>query len=366
MAQLLLMRNCTADERDEYARIILNSGRTLLALLNDVLDLAKVEAGKFVLDRTVFSPEQVVSETTKLFAETANTKGLSLNGRWHGPATMRLLGDPLRVRQMLSNLIINAVKFTPTGTVSVDAAIDSETGDEVVLRFTVTDTGIGVPPEKHALLFQPFSQMDASTTRRFGGSGLGLSIVNNFARLMNGEVGCESTPGNGSKFWFRIRTHRVALDSDSRASARAPAATAELREVARFCSKRVLIAEDNPVNLKVAESILRRCGIVSLRAVDGREAVAAATASPRPDLVLMDCHMPEMDGFTATRQIRAFETANKLPRLPIIALTASVFEQDRQLCAEAGMDAFLPKPVEFAALVAMLEKWLAPDSAPKQ
>lgn len=209
MAQLLLMPGLTDEERHEFARTILNSGQTLLTLLNDILDLSKVEAGKLDLIAAAFDPQQIIDESISLFAEPARAKGLQLVFDWRGPSGQHYRADPIRLRQMLSNLLSNAIKFTAHGFVRLEASEIERSENQALLEFTVTDSGIGIPPDKQSLLFKPFSQVDSSSTREYGGSGLGLSIVSSLAKLMGGELGCDSEPGRGSGFWFRIRAEVV-------------------------------------------------------------------------------------------------------------------------------------------------------------
>jgi len=204
-SQLLLMPNLDAREQHEYATAILSSGNTLLALVNDILDLSKVEAGKMQLKPVEFDPRQIVSQSITIFGELARIKGLAIESAWLGPTDPCYKADPLRLRQMLSNLVSNAIKFTAHGSVRVEAAEVERSGDSAILEFAVTDSGIGIPPDKHDLLFKPFSQVDSTTTREYGGTGLGLSIVRNLAVLMGGDAGVESHSGKGSRFWFRIR-----------------------------------------------------------------------------------------------------------------------------------------------------------------
>ncbi len=225
MAQLLLMSSCSDQERCEFARTIVNSGQTLLALLNDVLDLSKVEAGKLDLVMAVFDPRQMVTESTAVFAEQARSKGLSLAASWRGPAGQRYRADPLRLRQMINNLVSNAIKFTAAGFVRLEANEVERDDGHVLLEFAVTDSGIGIAAEKESRLFKPFSQADSSTTREYGGTGLGLSIVYMLARLMGGDVGVDSELGRGSRFWFRIRAELVAAGEESRGTARSDAAS---------------------------------------------------------------------------------------------------------------------------------------------
>jgi PAS domain S-box-containing protein len=362
MAQLLLTPQLSDTERQEYARIILNSGQTLLSLLNDILDLSKIEAGKVQLESTPFEPQQILREVMELFAATAHGKQLELEVIWHGPDRQRYRGDPHRLRAMLSNLVGNAIKFTALGHVRVEAReIERESGSDGTtanLEFAISDTGMGIPRDKQQLLFQPFSQADSSATRQFGGSGLGLSIVRSLARLMGGEAGVDSEVGRGSRFWFRIPAATVAAGEDRRRAGRQREQLAK----SRF-SGRVLLVDDNVINLKVMELQLRKLGLTVAPAADGKQGVEAITGGDAPDLVLMDLQMPVLDGCSATEQIRQWEAANGKQRLPIIALTADAFEESRQHTVAAGMDDFLTKPIDMDRLNAILSRWLRTEPA---
>jgi CheY-like chemotaxis protein len=364
MAQLLLMPHLEDSVRNDYARTILSSGQTLLTLLNDILDLSKIEAGKLQLESTVFDPQALIRETGNLFGGAAQAKGLQLDCEWRGAADQRYQGDAHRLRQMLGNLVGNAIKFTTRGKLHMAATEIKRDGDEAVLEFAVSDTGIGISADKLDLLFKPFSQADSSTTREFGGSGLGLSIVRSLALAMGGEVGVSSEPGAGSRFWFRVPVRCLAQEHDSRRSGRVysqePAgATVSLQG-------HVLVVEDNLINCMVIESLLRTLGATVAVVHDGQQAVAAITAAtasagalqPPAQLVLMDLQMPVLDGYGATQQIRQWEATRQCPRLPIIALTADAFEEDRQHCLSVGMDDFLTKPIAVDALKLALAKWL--------
>jgi len=363
MAQLLLMPDLKEEERLEFARTILNSGQSLLTLLNDILDLSKVEAGRFELARAAFDVTQVLEETQAIFAEPARQKDLQLECAWHGPAGGRYWGDPQRLRQMLSNLVNNAIKFTALGGVRIEASEISRGDGVAVLEFSVTDTGMGIAGEDQTLLFQPFSQVDGSNTRRFGGTGLGLSIVGRLAALMGGAVGVESALGKGSRFWFRVSCEVVGAEEESRQLPREPAAVRPARGGDATVRKGVLVVEDNPVNRKVIEALLVKSGYVVVSVENGQEAVDAITGGMRPDLVLMDCQMPVMNGIEATVRIREWEHDGGRARLPIIALTASAFDEDRDQSIAAGMDEFLTKPVNAQDLAATLERWLDPSQA---
>jgi len=358
MTQLLLMENVADSERKEFARTILNSGQTLLTLLNDILDLSKVEAGKMVLVEAIFEPRQLVRETVALFGELAQGQGLLLETEWAGPEEARYRADPVRLRQMLANLVSNAIKFTPRGSIQIRAAVVAGDADGDRLEFSVRDTGVGIAEDELTRLFQPFYQADGATTRQYGGTGLGLSIVRNLAELMGGEVGVESQLGQGSRFWFRIPVRAVAAGEDSRRGERSRG-VAEPSAGAADGARQILVAEDNATNRRVIEAILGKLG-VRCRSVDnGQLAVEAIINGERPALILMDVQMPVMDGLGATECIRLWEKEQGVAPLPIIALTASAFEEDRQACLAAGMDDFLTKPVDMRALQALFAKWLA-------
>jgi signal transduction histidine kinase/CheY-like chemotaxis protein len=357
MAQMLLLPGLSDGERGDYARTILNSGQTLLALLNDILDLSKIEAGKFELSIAAFEPGQLVEETVALLAGPVQDHGLEIRATWAGPAQARYRADPIRVRQMLSNLLSNAVKFTERGFVHIEATEVGRAGKVATLEFAVRDSGIGIPPEKQALLFKPFSQADNSTTREYGGTGLGLSIVRRLAAMMGGEVGVDSAAGQGARFWFRIRADIVGEGEESRGSERRPAGEPMVTPASAL-SGTVLVVEDNPVNRKVVEAMLRKLGLRIECAGNGREALDALADGLRPGMILMDVQMPVMDGLQATEEIRRREAASGSERLPIVALTAGAFEEDQQRCMAAGMDDFLAKPIRHGELLSILAKWL--------
>jgi PAS domain S-box-containing protein len=360
MAQLLLMPDIAEQERQEYARTILHSGQTLLTLLNDILDLSKIEAGKMEIAATVFEPGHLVEETTALFAQLAQTKGLTLDTDWHCPQGARYKADSARLRQMLSNLIGNAIKFTPRGFVRIEASEIERKENHALLEFSVTDSGIGIPPDKQDILFQPFSQVDSSTTREFGGTGLGLSIIRSLAKLMGGEVGVASEVGKGSRFWFRIQADILLKGEDSRHVERSAEFKPDTQATAGG-TEFVLVVEDNPTNRKVVEALLGKLGIQVKSVENGQEAVDGIRQGLRPSLILMDIQMPVMDGLKATQLIRRGEEESGQPHLVIIALTAGAFEEDRQRCIDAGMDDFLTKPISIRDLESVLAKWMVKD-----
>jgi len=349
MAQLLLMPNLSDQERQEYARIVLNSGQSLLALLNDILDLSKIEAGRIELKASAFEPEHLLAENATLFAEQAAARGVRFEFAWHGPSDRRYQADTLRLRQMIANLLSNALKFTEQGSIVLAGKEVGAEAGQALMEFSVTDTGCGIPPDKLPRLFHSFSQVDDSPTRAYGGTGLGLSIVARLARLMGGEVGVDSTPGQGSRFWFRIRADALAAGSETRQQERH-------RAIDPPRNIRVLLVEDNPTNRMVVEAMLTKNGIGVDSVENGEQAVAAITNGARPDLVLMDCQMPVMDGHAATRHIRALERDKGWPRLPIVALTAGTFAEEKEACLASGMDDFLAKPVDIRDLLAMIDQ----------
>jgi len=354
MAQMLLQPNLQESDRRDFASTILASGKTLLTLLNDILDLSKVEAGRLELESTAFFPARVLDDVRALFEEEATRKGLVLRACWHGDEGNGYRGDALRLRQMLSNLVSNAIKFTHRGSIEIDAGEIGQTNTSTTLLFSVTDTGIGIQEDGRQFLFQPFSQADSSVTRQFGGTGLGLSIVRSLANLMGGEVGLDSKPGEGSRFWFSVPCPPVVGD----AGTVEPGPDRGHFGFAKPVAGRILVVEDNATNRKVIRAMLSSFGLDVLEKEDGQLAVDAVEAGEKIDLVLMDIHMPLINGYDATRLIRQWEQSHRRVALPIIAITADAFAEDRQRCMDAGMDDFLAKPVDIGALRAVLDAWL--------
>ena len=354
MAQLALMPDTNETDRQECLQSLLSSGQALLTLLNDILDISRVEAGKVVLENLAFDPETVLAEVERLFRESAAAKDLVITSHWQGAPATAYNGDPSRLRQMLSNLVGNAVKFTHDGDIRIEAGVSADDAGAEWLEFSVLDTGIGIDPDKLEALFQPFTQADSSMTRRYGGTGLGLSIVGGLAAAMGGNVGMASEPGKGSRFWFRVPAHPASAAIPAGVVAPSPSTG----RLAAAGNVRVLVVEDNLTNRKVLVSMLERWGYRIDLAENGQEAVDRVTHGAPPDLVLMDVQMPVMGGIEATERIREWEHAAGRPALPIIALTASAYEEDRQRCLAAGMNDFLSKPVDFGALQAVMGQWL--------
>ncbi len=355
MSQLLLIPGLQESEQREYANTILKSAQTLLVLLNDMLDLSRVESGKLVFERLAFQPLQSIGEVQSLFGEEAHSKGIQLEWGCSVPGGRCYVADVHRVQQMVSNLVSNAIKFTASGIVRIEADEIESDEKSALLEFSVTDTGIGVPEDLQPLLFNPFSQAEGSTARKFGGSGLGLSIVRELSQLMGGEVGLSSEVGKGSRFWFRIRAELLDETKDAlRVERKASPAASPAKLIGR-----ILIVDDSPSNRTVIAALLGKMGVSVIVAEDGEQGVDAVMRGDAIDLVLMDIQMPGMDGYAAARRIRKWESENKRPSVPIVALTADAFEESRQHTKTAGMDDFLTKPVDFDQLRATIARWVA-------
>ena len=351
-------------EQHEYAQIAHKSGEMLLSLINDILDFSKIEACKLEMETLNFDLRSTLKDTADILALCAQEKELKLVCLIEPKVPSLLCGDPGRLRQILVNLGGNAVKFTEKGEIVIRVRLESEDKRNVTLRFAVSDTGIGIPANRQDILFSPFTQVDGSTTRKYGGTGLGLSISKQLAELMGGKIGVESVKGKGSTFWFTAvfekqlarpgSVDEVPIEIEEGGDMDRSAAISE-----SFKRKiRILVAEDNPVNQKVAQAMLRKMGLRADVVSNGQEAVNVLQIIPY-DLVLMDCQMPEMDGFEATRCIRQEGAKALNPRIPIIAMTAATMQGDREKCIQAGMNDFIAKPVQQRELAEMLARWLA-------
>jgi PAS domain S-box-containing protein len=363
MTELLLETPLTQTQR-EYARISQEAAQALLTLINDVLDLSKIEAGRMALESREFSLAAVVEGAADLLRARAREKSLALQV-FVAPDLPRVVrGDAIRLRQVLINLISNAVKFTERGGVSVQAALERLAPGQVEVRFTVQDSGIGIAPEVQPRLFQPFTQADASTTRKYGGTGLGLVIARHLVELMGGQILLTSVVGQGSTFRFSVPFDMTPAPDEPAASSPAtglPPATSALE-----AAPLVLLAEDNPANQRLAQLQLEKLGYRTRLADNGRHALEAYAENPEAfSAILMDCQMPEMDGFQAARAIREMEAPTRR-RIPIIAMTANAMQGDREACLAAGMDDYVPKPVRGQVLHEALERWArrAPGSPP--
>lgn len=387
MVGLLSDTGLDAEQR-EYARIVRLSGEALLSLINEILEFSKIEAKKMDLEVLNFNIHSTIEEAKDLLASAASEKGLILSSCIDPDVPRNLSGDQGKLRQILVNLLSNAVKFTFEGKIAIRVSLEHQDGNseqtdcnrgKVILRFSVSDTGIGIPKNRMHILFSPFSQVDSSTTRKFGGTGLGLAISKQLAILMGGRMGVESIEGAGSTFWFTAcfaaETAKPFAENSQKGNCSADmpacrnsgllqggtsasggsAGLKSLKELDRIA--RILVAEDNPVNQMVAQAMINKLGYQADIVANGQETINALRMIPY-DLVLMDCRMPEMDGFEATRLIRKEESKVLDPNIPIIAMTASAMSGDRENCLRAGMNDFISKPVRKQNLGQMIATWL--------
>ncbi len=378
----LMLKTPLSETQQRYLDRVLFSARTLLDIINNILDLSKIEAGKLELESVEIHVPQLAQDVIDLFAERAAQKGIQLSARFAGGVPDRLFGDPVRLRQVLLNLVGNALKFTERGEVRVQVDHLAITPEQTRLTITVTDTGIGIPAAARERLFKSFSQADGTTTRKFGGTGLGLAIVKQLVEAMGGQIGVESVQGQGSRFWLTVLLERP-LETTAAAPAQATSHDQGNGQPSPGSPARrghILLVEDNEINREVALGMLDLLGHRTTTAANGREAIEAWGKSSY-DVILMDCQMPEMDGFEATRLIREREsTAGKRQgargdrpkssssthrpsplaprRIPIIALTANAIRGDREHCLQAGMDDYLTKPYTHEQLRDMLVRWL--------
>ena len=344
-AQLLGATRLEPTQR-EYLSIIRNSGDNLLSLLNDILDMTKIEAGKMTFEIVDVSVDDQHKRVTGPFQAQAEAKGLTFSARFEGDAPAVVRGDPLRVCQVIHNLLSNAVKFTDSGEVSYTVRSERISDDRVGFAFSVKDSGAGISPEDLQRLFQPFTQVDASSTRRFGGTGLGLTISQRMANIMGGDITVESIVGEGSTFTFHVEAEVVEWTREE-------AVAAIAAEVEDGRSLSVLVVEDHPVNRMILEAWMSSAGHTSSTAENGQVAIEMA-ASQRFDLIVMDVNMPVMDGLTATRGIRAGGGVNA--ETPIVVLSASARTEDHEAGLDAGADAYLNKPIDFAALAQVMNQ----------
>jgi len=356
LGTLQLMQDTRMDEAQiDYVKTAYSSAEALLGILNDILDFSKIAAHKLLLEDIPFSLGKLVEELVTLLHGQAQAQNVALVAEIDPQLPEVLLGDPTRMRQVLINFMTNAIKFTEQGEVRVRVQCLSAFASRVLVRLEVRDTGIGISEEKQKDLFQSFTQADGSTTRKYGGTGLGLAIVRQLVLLMGGKIGVESEPGQGSVFWCELDFPVAAT------GAQAEERKANMPQKEGALQGHILLVEDNKVNQMVANKMLSAMGLTVELAENGEKALAAL-AGTRYDLVLMDCQMPVLDGYEATRAFRGQEPPGG-KRLPIIAMTANAMEGDRRKCLEAGMDDYLAKPVKKESLRKLLGQWLPGASA---
>ena len=354
----LLLQTELGDQQSQFVQTIRSSGQNLLYIINDILDFSKIEAGRLELEQITFDLQELLESMYDLFSNKASEKGLTMTSRISPDVPRIMHGDPVRLRQILINLIGNAIKFTERGSVNLHVGVGEPGRQKCTIRFEVRDTGIGLTREQQQGIFDAFSQADSSTTRKFGGTGLGLAITKRLVSLMEGDLGVESAVGVGTSFWFTVllgypEDQEQALD-EYRALETVVGCTYHFR-----C--RILVAEDTATNQIVVRGMLEHLGCEVDVAANGREAVGMAMGNSY-DLIFMDCQMPEMDGYTATAEIRRLEREEGRGATPIIALTAHVMSGDREHCLQTGMDDYLGKPLQQDQLQEMLYRWL-PDKA---
>jgi signal transduction histidine kinase/ActR/RegA family two-component response regulator len=343
------------DEQRELLDTLRLSAKTLLGIINDILDFSKIEAGRMVLETLPFTPTVLVEEVVSIMAPAAHSKGLTVRTELSSSLPHSVAGDPLRLRQILLNFVGNAIKFTACGEVVIRAMrLKKGEGQLAWLRFEVQDTGVGIPPEKQAGIFDAFTQADSSVTRQYGGTGLGLAICKRLVELMGGQIGVYSQPGQGSCFWFEVPLPVIQENAPEETTAQPSGSALNSHELDGV---RVLLVEDNPVNQKVAIRMLQKLGCVVELAENGQQALEKLERASY-DIVLMDMQMPVMDGLTATRLLRQREQQTGHHQV-VIALTANAMQTDRELCLEAGMDDYLSKPLTLDALQVMLLRWVA-------
>jgi len=347
----LLQGSELTESQLEYVGIAYNSGEALLSLLNDILDFSKIEAGKLKLEYIPFNLQNLIKELSILLKQKADERHVELLTDIDPEVPPIIKGDSVRIRQVLANLMTNAIKFTEKGTVTIKAIVLEKTDKSARIRLEIKDTGIGIAQETQRKLFNSFTQADGSTTRKYGGTGLGLAIVRQLVTLMRGRLGVDSEENKGSCFWAEI-AFEIPSDIEIENPQQA------VVEVIEILEGKALLVEDNPVNQIVAKKMLEKVGMTYEVVNNGAEAISRLKLQHDFNLILMDCQMPVMDGYEATKALRELEEENELSRLPVIAMTANAMEGDKDKCLAAGMDDYVSKPVNQKALKETLAKWL--------
>lgn len=352
----LLQESKLDKEQEKYVDIAYSSGEALLALLNDILDFSKIEAGKLGIESIPFDLKKLTDELALLLEKKAKERDVKLSAEIDDNVPQLIKGDPVRIRQILTNLMTNAIKFTEKGKVTIKVIVLERTDNSVRLRLEVVDTGIGIGEEAQRKLFNSFTQADGSTTRKYGGTGLGLTIVRQLVTMMRGRLGVDSEPGKGACFWVEIGFEVCELDVLDKNIDKDEDKAEDVRH--DELKGRVLLVEDNPVNQIVAIKMLEKIGMRYEVVSNGDEAVKRLMQDHQFNLVLMDCQMPVMDGYAATEALREYEQENEKSHLSVIAMTANAMEGDEAKCLEAGMDDYVAKPVKLQSLKEVLSRWL--------
>lgn len=353
MAQVIAATELT-EKQQLYVNTIIDSGNSLLVIINDILDFSKIEAGKMELENHPFNLHKITADIVDLFGSKAKEKNIKLGYNIEPGCPVDLLGDSLRIKQIIQNLVSNAIKFTEQGSIKISISGTILSNDKATLMFNISDTGIGIDQQSQEKLFSDFTQVDSSTTRKFGGTGLGLAICKQLIMLMQGEIGVNSQPGQGAIFWFTLN-----LNVNKNIHAQVPEYKTGLTVKPGPLTGKVLLVEDNRVNQFVAKAMLEQFGLMVDIADNGLDAVKKYKNNAY-DLILMDCQMPVLDGFEATKKIRENETETKTSQqIPIIALTANVHDKDREHCLAVGFDDYLSKPIVKSDLYKLIVKYLS-------
>jgi len=357
MLNLIAQSELTPENR-KYTEIAISSGDTLIQIIDEILDLSKIEAHKFELEINDFDIQTTMHDIVEMLAVNASAKGLDFHFEIDEQVPCSLQGDHGRLRQVVTNLSYNAIKFTDKGGIDVRANIENETEFDVKLKFEIKDTGIGIPQEQINKLFTPFSQIDGGLTRRYGGTGLGLAISKNIVELMGGEIGVESIEGKGSRFWFTAVFRKQGVEQSS-VEKTDNTSNSNSRDNGR--SAAILLVEDNKINQFVANSMLKKLGYKTDITGNGMECIEVLKQKEY-SVVLMDCQMPEMDGFQTTKKIRSGNSGVINPDVTIIALTAHAMEGYRELCIQSGMNDYISKPVKIMEVERILNRWVNTDN----
>lgn len=364
MSKLLLDDGKLGRDEIEMIDIVYKSATNLLNIVNDILDLSKIEANSVVLEEIPFSLRTVVGNVQNSLLQIASEKGIILEKIWHCGTIPNLLGDPVRVARILTNLVGNALKYTENGLATIEVNATEIEDNKLLIDIAVIDTGIGIEEDKFEKIFEKFSQADASTTRKFGGTGLGLAITKHLVELMGGNITVQSTIGVGSVFRVKIpfQTTTLSPSLDQMFLVQSDAHPHLTGNRVSSVNARVLVAEDHPLNQAFISRLLKKVGIDQWTLVqNGQEAISAVLAE-NYDLILMDCHMPVINGYDATREIREIERRGQETHTPIIAMTANAMVGDKEVCLECGMDDYISKPINFDLFKNVISRWIELDN----